>query len=57
MNTPGTDHLSLNAVVSRLYGKSLTWMKTATDFEKKYLPSEKRYCKNNFKSTEKAIHG
>ncbi|GMM39465.1 1-phosphatidylinositol-3-phosphate 5-kinase [Hanseniaspora uvarum] len=41
MNTPGTDHLSLNAVVSRLYGKSLTWMKTVTDFEKKYLPSER----------------
>ncbi|SGZ38905.1 uncharacterized protein HGUI_01105 [Hanseniaspora guilliermondii] len=41
MNTPGTDHLSLNAVVSRLYDKSLTWMKTVSDFEKKYLPSER----------------
>lgn len=41
MNTPGTDHLSLNAVLYRLYDKSLTWMKTVSDFEKKYLPSER----------------
>ncbi|KAL6928346.1 hypothetical protein ACO0SA_003084 [Hanseniaspora valbyensis] len=41
MNTPGTENLSLNAVLARLYGKSLTWMNTITDFEKKYLPSEK----------------
>lgn len=41
MNTPGVDHLSLNAVLTRLYSKSLTWLKTISDFEKKYLPSEK----------------
>ncbi|XBW37574.1 hypothetical protein QEN19_003155 [Hanseniaspora menglaensis] len=41
MNTPGTDHLSLNSVLTKLYSKMLTWMTTISEFEKKYLPSEK----------------